>query len=272
MGEAARPERASLAPGLEISRIVTGLWQVADLERAGPLDPDEAAEALADYVAAGFDSFDMADHYGSAEVVAGRFLAGVSLFRPEARPVALTKWCPAPGAMTPEVVRAGVERSRQRLGVESIDLLQLHWWRFQHPGYLDAMAALDALQRAGLIRHLGVTNFDTDHLRVLVKQGFRVVSNQVSFSLLDEVAQALQDNPKINVEVQGHADSQGDDKFNLKLSNSRAASVRTYLIKKGVDSSRMTSKGYGENQPISDNRTEIGRSQNRRVEFVITSR
>ena len=67
----ARPGRVSLAPGLEISRIVTGLWQVADLERAGPLDPDEAARALAAYAAAGFDTFDMADHYGSAELIAG---------------------------------------------------------------------------------------------------------------------------------------------------------------------------------------------------------
>jgi aryl-alcohol dehydrogenase-like predicted oxidoreductase/enamine deaminase RidA (YjgF/YER057c/UK114 family) len=187
MREGARPERVLLAPGLAISRIVTGLWQVADLEQAGPLDPDRAAGALADYAAAGFDTFDMADHYGSAEVIAGRFLAGAAVGT-DTRPVALTKWCPEPGAMTADVVRAGVERSRQRLGVESIDLLQFHWWQFQHPGYLDALAALDALRREGLIRHLGVTNFDTDHLRVLIGQGFRVVSNQVSFSLLDRRA------------------------------------------------------------------------------------
>jgi len=192
MSEIARPERVSLAPGLDISRIVTGLWQVADLERAGPLDPDKAAGALADYAEAGFDSFDMADHYGSAEMIAGRFLAGVASggfpLPQGARPVALTKWCPEPGAMTVDVVRAAVERSRHRLGVETIDLLQLHWWQFHHPGYLDAMTGLNALWREGLIAHLGVTNFDTDHLRVLVKQGFAVVSNQVSFSLLDRRA------------------------------------------------------------------------------------
>ncbi|MGH6920889.1 MAG: aldo/keto reductase [Geminicoccaceae bacterium] len=187
----ARPERVSLAPGLEISRIVTGLWQVADLERAGPLDPHEAAQALAAYAKAGFDSFDMADHYGSAEVITGRFLAkvgGESRLPEGVRPVALTKWCPEPGAMDPDVVRAGIERSRQRLGVKTIDLLQFHWWRFEHPGYLDAMAALEGLRREGLIAHLGVTNVDTDHLRVLIKQGFPVVSNQVSFSLLDRRA------------------------------------------------------------------------------------
>jgi aryl-alcohol dehydrogenase-like predicted oxidoreductase/enamine deaminase RidA (YjgF/YER057c/UK114 family) len=189
MSVAVRPERVALAPGLEISRIVTGLWQVADLERAGPLDADKAARALAEYAQAGFDTFDMADHYGSAEAITGRFLAGVAAERfrlpPAARPLALTKWCPEPGAMTTEIVRAGIERSRQRLGVKTIDLLQFHWWRFEHPGYLDAMAGLDALRREGLIAHLGVTNVDTDHLRVLVGQGLPIVSNQVSFSLLD---------------------------------------------------------------------------------------
>jgi OOP family OmpA-OmpF porin len=94
----------------------------------------------------------------------------------------------------------------------------------------------------------------------------------MSFALLNDVAQAMQDNPKIKVEIQGHTDSQGDDKFNLKLSQRRAESVRTYLIKKGVSSDRMTSKGYGENVPIADNRTSDGRAQNRRVEFVITAR
>ncbi len=92
----------------------------------------------------------------------------------------------------------------------------------------------------------------------------------VSFPLLNEVAQALKDNPKIKVEVGGHTDSVGNDKFNLKLSDKRAASVKAYLAKQGIDTGRMTSKGYGENVPIADNRTADGRSQNRRVEFVIT--
>ncbi|HUJ57133.1 MAG TPA: OmpA family protein [Kofleriaceae bacterium] len=94
----------------------------------------------------------------------------------------------------------------------------------------------------------------------------------VSFALLDEVAQAMKDNPKIKVEVQGHTDSVGDDNYNLKLSQKRAESVRIYLIKKGIASDRMEPKGYGETVPIADNRTKEGRDQNRRVEFVITER
>jgi aryl-alcohol dehydrogenase-like predicted oxidoreductase/enamine deaminase RidA (YjgF/YER057c/UK114 family) len=181
------PARTALTPDLEISRIVTGLWQVADMERDGrELDREATSAQLLEYARAGFDTFDMADHYGSAELIAGRMLA--RLAANERRAVAFTKWCPTPGPMTREVVREGVERSRRRLGVETIDLLQFHWWSFEHPAYLDAMKHLDALRQEGLIRHLGVTNFDTAHLNVLVKHGIPVVSNQVSFSLLDRRA------------------------------------------------------------------------------------
>jgi aryl-alcohol dehydrogenase-like predicted oxidoreductase/enamine deaminase RidA (YjgF/YER057c/UK114 family) len=191
MTPAAVPDRCRLAPDLEISRIVTGLWQVADMERdGGLLDPEAASGALLDYARAGFDSFDMADHYGSAELITGRMLARLrsgepTLPRP---PQVFTKWCPVPGPMTADIVRAGVQRSLDRLGVEAIDLLQLHWWSFEHTAYLDAARELAQLQRAGVIRHLGVTNFDTAHLRVLVGEGIPVATNQVCFSLLDRRA------------------------------------------------------------------------------------
>lgn len=183
-----RPERTDLADGLSISRLVTGLWQVADLERAGaPLDIDRAAGELAAYAGDGFDTFDMADHYGSAELIAGRCLDSVRKAggRP---PVIMTKWVPEPGPMTPEVVRAGVVERLQRLGAASIDLLQFHWWQYEHPGYIDALRELARLRHEGLIRHLGLTNFDTDHLRLLKACGVPIVSNQVCFSLLDRRA------------------------------------------------------------------------------------
>lgn len=184
-----RPERREIAPGLSISRIVTGLWQVADMERGGAVvDLDAAAAALAGYVADGFDTFDMADHYGSAELIAGRLLARAAGGAP--RPVALTKWCPTPGPMTPDVVRAGIAERQERLGTARIDLLQLHWWTFEHPAYLDAMKELTRLRVEGAIGQLGVTNFDTNHLRLLLKHGFPIVTNQVCVSLLDRRASA----------------------------------------------------------------------------------
>ncbi len=86
-------KRCQLAPDLEISRIVTGLWQVADMEREGQqLDLDATAEAIAPYVEAGFTTFDMADHYGSAELIAGRCLERYGAGRVQL----CTKWVPKP--------------------------------------------------------------------------------------------------------------------------------------------------------------------------------
>ena len=186
-----RPERYRLAPDLEISRIVTGLWQVADMERGGEvLDPQLASTAMLEYSRAGFDSFDMADHYGSAELISGRFLARVRAGEPAgaAEPRLFTKWCPQPGPMTRDIVRAGVEKSRARLGVDAIDLLQFHWWSFEHPSYLDALQELQQLEHEGVIRHIGLTNFDTAHLRLLARHGIPIATNQVCFSLLDRRA------------------------------------------------------------------------------------
>ena len=181
------PDRIRLASDLEISRVVTGLWQVADQERAaGPLDLEAASSAMLDYARAGFDSFDMADHYGSAELIAGRMLA--RLESGASRPALLTKWVPTPGPMTAEVVRAGIAERLERLGVDAVDLLQFHWWSFDHLAWLDALVELARLREQGLIRHLGLTNFDTAHLRVAVGQGVPITTNQVSFSLLDRRA------------------------------------------------------------------------------------
>jgi aryl-alcohol dehydrogenase-like predicted oxidoreductase/enamine deaminase RidA (YjgF/YER057c/UK114 family) len=183
-----RPERILLASGLEISRIVTGLWQVADMERGGTLlDPALAASHLADYANAGFDSFDMADHYGSAEVITGTL---TSSKQAEALPAlkAFTKWCPPPGPMTAAIVREGVQRSLDRMQTDCIDLLQFHWWAFDHAAYIDAMLELAKLRQEGLIAHIGLANFDTAHLRVLLAEGIPIASNQVCISLLDRRA------------------------------------------------------------------------------------
>ena len=187
------PDRTTLASGLDIPRVVTGLWQVADIERAtGPIDPDQGAEALAAYVAEGFDAFDMADHYGSAELIAGRLrsrLGDGSITPPAGADLrTFTKWCPEPGPMTREVVRTAVDRACERLQTDRIDLLQFHWWLFEHPAWLDAMRELAALQAQGRILHLGMTNTDTDHLRVLAAEDIRIAANQVCVSLLDRRA------------------------------------------------------------------------------------
>ncbi|MCO5080840.1 MAG: aldo/keto reductase [Rhizobiaceae bacterium] len=181
------PERVTLGKGLDISRLVCGLWQVADLEKDGTtLDPEAGADALEAYAKAGFDTFDMADHYGSAELITGRLLARS---RHQARrPVAFTKWCPEPGPMTADIVRRGVQERLDRLGVDKVDLLQFHWWTFEHPAWLDALHEMKRLMDEGLIGALGVTNFDAAHLRVAIADGIPIATNQVSFSLVDRRA------------------------------------------------------------------------------------
>jgi outer membrane protein OmpA-like peptidoglycan-associated protein len=109
----------------------------------------------------------------------------------------------------------------------------------------------------------------------VVLQGVTFVVNQAVLTrnakkVLDLVAQSLNTNPEVTFEVQGHASSDGNDAANMRLSERRAASVRVYLISKGVAAGRMTSKGYGETMPIADNATREGREQNRRVELVRT--
>ena len=175
--------RTPLAPGLEISRIVTGLWQVADQERGGaPLDPVAAADAMASYADAGLTTFDMADHYGSAEVIAGTFAARRDDLQ------LLTKWVPEPGPATVEAVNEAVARALERLGTDRIDLLQFHAWSYADPGWLDRLFMLAEHQAAGRIRHLGLTNCDAVHLDMAVRSGVPIVSNQVCFSLLDRRA------------------------------------------------------------------------------------
>jgi outer membrane protein OmpA-like peptidoglycan-associated protein len=93
---------------------------------------------------------------------------------------------------------------------------------------------------------------------------------QESFSILDEVAQVLNNNAQIKLlRIEGHTDDRGSESYNQKLSQRRAESVRTYLINKDVDPDRLIALGYGEAQPIADNETKQGRSDNRRVAFTI---
>ncbi len=175
----------TLSDSLTISKVLGGLWQVADMERDGKtLDPQQASQAMAGYVKRGITTFDMADHYGSAELIAGAYQNMQHV--PPAQ--FLTKWVPTPGAKNKDEVRAAVERSLQRLATDSIDLLQFHAWNYCDPSWLDTMFYLQELKEEGLIKNIGVTNFDTTHLRIALSSGVQIVTNQVSYSILDQRA------------------------------------------------------------------------------------
>ena len=178
--------RAQFTADLTICRILNGMWQVSGAH--GAVDPVRAVDAMSAYHEAGFTTWDLADHYGPAEDFIGDFLRRFAVRHgvdrlPEIQ--AFTKWVPRPGRMTRRVVEDAISISLTRMGVERLDLLQFHWWDYKNDGYLDALKHLSDLQQEGKIRHLALTNFDTERLSAIADHGVCVVSNQVQYSLVD---------------------------------------------------------------------------------------
>jgi outer membrane protein OmpA-like peptidoglycan-associated protein len=125
---------------------------------------------------------------------------------------------------------------------------------------VDAKGCTSLFQAGQPLILLGV-NFETGKAVLLPE----------SQGILDQVAQSLVDNPDVNIEVGGHTDNVGAAAANLRLSQARAEAVRDYLISKGVEEGRLTAQGYGEEQPVADNATAVGRAANRRVELSRTN-
>ncbi len=90
-----------------------------------------------------------------------------------------------------------------------------------------------------------------------------------SFKELNKLVKQMRDNTKMTIEIAGHTDNVGDDKHNMQLSQQRVNSVKNYLVKKGISKHRIIAKGYGETNPVTTNKTEVGRKRNRRVEARI---
>ena len=88
---------------------------------------------------------------------------------------------------------------------------------------------------------------------------------------LNKLVNILQKYPDTDIQIIGHTDSKGSDDYNQGLSQRRSSAVATYLSGQGITSSRISTKGMGETDPVASNETEDGRAQNRRVEFVITA-
>ena len=178
--------RVELTPGYSISCLLKGGWQLA--RGHGRVD---AAAALADmdrFVDAGITTFDCADIYTGVEALIGEWMTKRT-GRSARVPVQVhTKYVPDLDRLAAhskaDVVR-GVDRSLTRLGLDCVDLVQLHWWDYEIPGYVEAAAWLDDLRRAGKVRHVGLTNFDQRRLAEIVTAGIRLVSHQVQYSVLD---------------------------------------------------------------------------------------
>ena len=174
-----------LSDYLKIPRIIVGFWQIADMENQGiDFDINSCERDLNNYVQSGFNVFDTADHYGSSEIILGKFKnkfskSDIKLF---------TKWVPSPGKINRDIVRENILYSLERMQQKSIDLLQFHTWHYPDPSWLDALNYLNELKIEGLIKDIGVTNFDSAHLRIALSNGIPLISNQVCHSLIDNRA------------------------------------------------------------------------------------
>jgi aryl-alcohol dehydrogenase-like predicted oxidoreductase len=175
-----------LAPNLTICRILNGMWQVAGGH--GYIDHELAITDMLRYHDAGFTTWDLADIYGPAEDFIGQFRRRLLKLKGKEeleRVQSLTKWVPQPGKVTRSFVNENIDRSLRRMSVSSLDLLQFHWWDYNNPYYMDALRYLSDLRDEGVIRHIGLTNFDTERIQIMIDSGIRIVSNQVQYSIID---------------------------------------------------------------------------------------
>ena len=175
-----------LSSDLTICRIVNGMWQVAGGH--GQIDHELAMADMLRYHDAGFTTWDLADIYGPAEDFIGEFRRRLSKAKGKEeldKIQSFTKWVPQPSRITRSMVNSSIETSIRRMDVSSLDLLQFHWWDYNNPYYMDSLKYLSELRDKGSIKHLGLTNFDTDHLQIITDSGVPIASNQVQYSIID---------------------------------------------------------------------------------------
>ncbi len=174
--------RTALAPNYTISRILKGGWQLAGGH--GRVARAQALVDMAAFADAGITSFDCADIYTGVEELIGAFIAT----RPPGTIQVHTKCVPdldRLSELTRDEIAALVDRSRARLGVDALDLVQLHWWDYTLGDWFGALSMLADERARGAVRHLGVTNFGTPHLQRMLDAGLPVLSHQLQYSLLD---------------------------------------------------------------------------------------
>ena len=176
-------ERATLPGGYSISRLLMGGWQLAGGH--GSVTAAAAHAQMQAYADAGITTFDCADIYTGVEELIGGFK------RLRATPAIQvhTKCVPdrqALATLRRQDIERLVDRSLMRLGIEQLDLVQFHWWDYALPGCAAAAQWLAELRRAGKIRLIGVTNFDTPQLAALLAAGVPVTAHQLQYSVLDQ--------------------------------------------------------------------------------------
>ncbi|KAG0647937.1 alpha/keto reductase [Hyphodiscus hymeniophilus] len=175
-----QPEKVLIGKTLEVPRMISGLWQLAG-GHDKHVDLDVATAAMDSLISSGLDCFDMADHYGDAELVVGHHHR-VS----QQRMIAFTKWCPAEnGIKTFQQAEEAVNLALTRMGQRQIALMQYHVWDYSDDTYIHNLFHLRTLHELGKIQHIGLTNVDAAHLELLLNSGLPIATNQVSCSVID---------------------------------------------------------------------------------------
>ena len=181
-------ETVDLAAGYSISRLIKGGWQLAGDH--GSVERERAVADMSAFPAAGITTFDCADIYRGVEEMIGEFRLRHANRHGSAALRQLrihTKYVPDADSLPPSraATRAVIERSARRLRQTRLDLVQLHWWRYEVEGLVETALHLKELQDEGLIERLGATNLDSPHLAKLLDAGVPLVALQVQYSLLD---------------------------------------------------------------------------------------
>jgi outer membrane protein OmpA-like peptidoglycan-associated protein len=168
--------------------------------------------------------------------------------------------------------------------VKLIDLPRALTPAMRNNFYIASMSMVPAPQIDVLAGNIRIASAETDARSLLVKQLLedgKAVTNDIlfdvnsdvikasSYSIIDQVGTALQQNPSVRILILGHTDSDGAAAHNMDLSQRRASAVKTYIMTHfSIDDSRIQSDGKGATQPVAPNTTDAGKAKNRRVEFV----
>lgn len=184
-------EKWELTPGYQISRVLNGCWQLSlGHSLNGALDMADVRRAFYGLVEHGFTTFDCADIYTGAEEFIGDFIAelkaGGSFHADDVQ--IHTKYVPdiemldrVDFAFTESII----DRSLKRLNKDILDVVQFHWWDYETPGMVETAGHLVRLRDKGKIRNVSVTNFDAEHLAMLVDAGIEIASCQAQYSVFD---------------------------------------------------------------------------------------
>jgi aryl-alcohol dehydrogenase-like predicted oxidoreductase len=164
------------------------MWQVSGTH--GQIDKQMAIKSMIEYHNNGFTTWDLADIYGPAESYIGEFRRELNSEQ-IANTQALTKFVPNPGPMSKSIVEYYIDQSLQKMNTDTLDLVQFHWWDYNDLSYMDAIEHLFSLKEKQKIKHVGLTNFDTERVKIMTEKGFTPITNQVQYSILDQRAEKL---------------------------------------------------------------------------------